>query len=70
MDNNSVATNKSIKDFKFKIKDTFEDEIADVAIRALDLAGYLKLDFSCVFIEPIELVFATKEDFPSIPCGL
>lgn len=32
--------------FKHLIKDTFEDEIADVAIRALDLAGYLGVNVS------------------------
>jgi NTP pyrophosphatase (non-canonical NTP hydrolase) len=52
--------------FKEFVKDTFEDEIADVAIRALDLAGYLELDFRLVFIEDIKFVFAKKEDFPSI----
>lgn len=35
---------KSTQDnFKEFVKDTFQDEIADVAIRALDLAGYLGL---------------------------
>jgi NTP pyrophosphatase (non-canonical NTP hydrolase) len=32
--------------FKTKVKDTFQDEIADVAIRALDLAGYLGVSVS------------------------
>jgi NTP pyrophosphatase (non-canonical NTP hydrolase) len=32
--------------FKEFVKDTFEDEIADVAIRALDLAGYLGVSVS------------------------
>ena len=30
--------------FKLKVKDTFEDEIADVIIRCLDLCGYLGVD--------------------------
>jgi NTP pyrophosphatase (non-canonical NTP hydrolase) len=62
----TLSKEKTITLFTQQIKDTFEDEIADVAIRALDLAGYLSMDFSLVFIEPIEVVFATKEDFPSI----
>lgn len=30
--------------FRVTVKDTFEDEVADVFIRLLDLAGYLKID--------------------------
>ncbi len=31
--------------FKQCVKDTFEDELVDVFIRVLDLAGYLNIDF-------------------------
>jgi len=31
-------------DFKEQVKDTFEDEIADVFIRLGDLVGYLNID--------------------------
>lgn len=30
--------------FLFHIKDTFEDEVADILIRVLDLCGYLGID--------------------------
>ena len=30
--------------FELMIKDTFEDELADIMIRVMDLAGYLKID--------------------------
>jgi NTP pyrophosphatase (non-canonical NTP hydrolase) len=32
------------KDFLINIKDTFEDEIADVFIRLFDLCGYMDID--------------------------
>ncbi len=32
--------------FKTKIQDTFEDEVADIVIRCLDLCGYLQIDIS------------------------
>jgi len=35
---------EKIKAFESCIKDTFEDEIADVFIRLFDLCGYLKID--------------------------
>ena len=53
-------TDDFIKDVVFKekfkklIKDTLEDEIADVAIRSLDMAGFLKLDIDNV--KPIALI--------------
>lgn len=52
--------------FKELIKDTFEDEIADVAIRALDLAGYLGLDFQGAIFEdvPVYCVMMDKVEFP------
>jgi NTP pyrophosphatase (non-canonical NTP hydrolase) len=34
------------ENFEKNIKDTFEDELADVVIRLLDIAGWLKLDVS------------------------
>jgi len=33
-------------DFESKIKDTFEDELADAVIRICDLAGYLGIDLN------------------------
>lgn len=42
------------------IKDTFEDEIADVFIRLFDLCGYLKIDTDFLYIE-------TKLNQVSIP---
>jgi NTP pyrophosphatase (non-canonical NTP hydrolase) len=30
--------------FKSRVKDTFEDELADAVIRIADIAGYLKID--------------------------
>jgi NTP pyrophosphatase (non-canonical NTP hydrolase) len=32
------------RDFSLRVKDTFEDEIADAIIRLLDIVGYLKID--------------------------
>jgi NTP pyrophosphatase (non-canonical NTP hydrolase) len=40
---------KSIENFESEIKDTVEDEIADVAIRLLDLAGYKDIDLKTKF---------------------
>lgn len=31
-------------EFKTRVKDTFEDEVADILIRTLDLAGWLGID--------------------------
>lgn len=31
-------------DFEIEVKDTFEDELADIMIRVMDLAGYLNID--------------------------
>jgi len=39
---------KNDSDFEERIKDTIEDELADAAIRLLDLAGFLKIDLDYV----------------------
>lgn len=49
--------------FRDEIKDTFEDEIADVAIRALDLAGYLNLDFATTLNSNYPATYK-KREFP------
>lgn len=38
--------------FDGEIKDTFEDEIADVFIRLFDLCGYLRIDISDIILVP------------------
>lgn len=42
--NNEMMEHTHNRLFELKIKDTFEDELADVFIRLFDLCGYLKLD--------------------------
>lgn len=48
--------------FKEQVKDTFEDEIADVAIRALDLAGYLELDFGDYTLNTLPVYYKLEGD--------
>lgn len=58
---------KSTQDnFKGHIKDTFQDEIADVAIRALDLAGYLEVDFNGAIFKDIP-TYSVKMNNVSFP---
>jgi NTP pyrophosphatase (non-canonical NTP hydrolase) len=39
-----VNKNNFVDDFKCKVKDTFQDEIADTVIRLMDLRGGLNID--------------------------
>lgn len=50
-----------IPDFEYYIKDSVEDELADVAIRILDFAGEKKIDLSDRFI--ISYVISKKKSF-------
>lgn len=66
MQDNPITSD--VLSFKKAVKDTFQDEIADVAIRALDLAGYLEIDFNGVIFEDIP-TYQTRligEDYPSV----
>lgn len=40
----SILTEKNVAYYEHVIKDTFEDEIADVFIRLADMCGYLNID--------------------------
>ena len=52
--------------FKLEIKDTFEDEIADVFIRLFDLCGYLKIDTQGEwFFYGYEAITDISENVPS-----
>ena len=41
---NGESESQDKSTFEFYIKDTFEDELADVVIRVADLCGYLNID--------------------------
>lgn len=41
---NSCEEDKFKASFLLNVKDTFEDELADILIRVFDLAGHLKID--------------------------
>lgn len=55
----SLATREFIEYFNQEVKDTFQDELADTAIRVLDTAAYLGLQLSA----PVFVGTAKKGDF-------
>lgn len=56
----SFNSNISIMDFETFFKNTFEDELADVIIRLLDLCKYMKIDIE----KHIELKMKYNESRP------
>ncbi len=57
-----------IPNFKARIKDTVEDELADAAIRLLDLAGAYHYDFSKPFTGYASMVSPDKSFTENIGC--
>ena len=60
-----------LENFILKVKDTFEDELADVVIRCLDLCGHLEIELDPQFSETIEETVKNNdtwfEDMESVP---
>lgn len=59
--------------FFINIKDTFEDELADIVIRCLDLCGKYEIDIDDYFDRNIDSVIEcpkTKENIPGQLCSI